>query len=178
MRLASSILPRSSRFLKMFRAGGQVPVHTVAPDSARALAMANPYPPSSASPATSARLPWRSMLSTSPLPNCGLRIWDCGLCMQAFQSAIRNRQSAITRESAIANPQSHEEPRRHRNELRVPDQRVREDPAERALPQGDRVDRARQGVEAGVVELLERVLEAVVLQVILAEQVHPCAVVG
>src|SRR2546427_6815510 len=69
MRRDSSILPRSSRFRKMFKAGGQVPAHTVAPASARALAMAKPYPPSSAIPATKARLPRRSMLSIHPSPN-------------------------------------------------------------------------------------------------------------
>src|SRR2546430_7597854 len=47
MRRASSIFPRSSRLRKMLRAGGHVPVHTVAPASASALAIAKPYPPSS-----------------------------------------------------------------------------------------------------------------------------------
>src|SRR5438105_274223 len=47
----------------MFSAGGQVPTHTVAPASASALAMANPYPASSATPATSARFPVRSIAS-------------------------------------------------------------------------------------------------------------------
>ncbi len=42
-------------------AGGQVPRHTVAPASARAFAMAKPNPPSSATPATNARLPVRSI---------------------------------------------------------------------------------------------------------------------
>ena len=50
---------------KMPSAGGQVPTQTVAPASASALAMANPKPPSSATPATSARLPVRSMASMS-----------------------------------------------------------------------------------------------------------------
>ena len=45
----------------MFSAGGQVPTQMDAPASAIALAMANPKPPSSATPATSARLPERSM---------------------------------------------------------------------------------------------------------------------
>ena len=59
----SSILPRSRRFRKILSAGGQVATQTVAPASARLLAMANPNPPSSATPATSARFPVRSMLS-------------------------------------------------------------------------------------------------------------------
>src|SRR6266849_5689646 len=53
----SSIFPRRRRFSKMFSAGGQVPTQMEAPASAIALAMANPNPPSSATPATSARLP-------------------------------------------------------------------------------------------------------------------------
>src|SRR6266581_9502086 len=66
MRRESSILPRSSRFRKMFSAGGHVPVHTLAPASASARAMAKPYPPSSATPATRARFPLRSIASMSP----------------------------------------------------------------------------------------------------------------
>ena len=58
----ASSLPRSSRVLKMPSAGGQVPTQTLAPASASALAMAKPKPPSSATPATNARLPRRSML--------------------------------------------------------------------------------------------------------------------
>src|SRR5688500_17108272 len=58
-----SNLPRSSMVLKIPSAGGQVPTHTLAPASARALAMANPKPPSSATPATNARLPRRSMFN-------------------------------------------------------------------------------------------------------------------
>src|SRR3954469_22707784 len=58
-----SSLPRSSRVLKMPRAGGQVPTQTEAPASASALAMAKPSPAASATPAPSARLPVRSMLS-------------------------------------------------------------------------------------------------------------------
>src|SRR2546425_131370 len=57
----SSIFPRRSRFSKMLSAGGQVPTQMEAPASAIALAMAKPNPPSSATPATSARLPERSM---------------------------------------------------------------------------------------------------------------------
>src|SRR5437016_2203865 len=47
----------------MFSAGGQVPTTMFAPASARDFAIANPNPPSSATPATRARLPLRSMLS-------------------------------------------------------------------------------------------------------------------
>ena len=60
-RIESPSLPRSSSFSKMPSAGGQVPTHTVAPASAKALAMANPNPASSATPAMKARLPRRSM---------------------------------------------------------------------------------------------------------------------
>src|ERR1700704_1148810 len=49
--------------MKMLRAGGQVPTDTLAPASARDLAIANPNPASSATPATSARLPARSIFS-------------------------------------------------------------------------------------------------------------------
>lgn len=52
----------------MLRAGGHVPTETEAPASARALAMAKPNPPSSATPATSALFPVRSILSM---------IWIC-----------------------------------------------------------------------------------------------------
>src|SRR5690606_36565764 len=44
-------------------AGGHVPRQTDAPASASAFAMAKPKPPSSATPATNARLPERSMPS-------------------------------------------------------------------------------------------------------------------
>src|SRR5690349_8018284 len=44
-------------------AGGHVPTQTVAPASFRAFAMAKPKPPSSATPATNARLPVRSIES-------------------------------------------------------------------------------------------------------------------
>src|SRR5947208_1819977 len=47
----------------MLSAGGQVPTTMLAPASARDFAIANPNPPSSATPATRARLPLRSMLS-------------------------------------------------------------------------------------------------------------------
>src|SRR5438270_7124949 len=59
----SANLPRSSMVLKMPNAGGQVPAMMVAPASASDLAMAKPKPPSSATPATSARFPRRSMAS-------------------------------------------------------------------------------------------------------------------
>ena len=60
----------------------------------------------------------------------------------------------------------------------MPHQRVREDPAQRALLLWDRVHGACQAVEEGIVEILDRPLDAVVLQVILAEQRHPGPVVG
>ena len=63
MRRDSSILPRSNRFRKMFSAGGQVATQTVAPAWARHFAMAKPKPPSSATPATRARFPVKSMFS-------------------------------------------------------------------------------------------------------------------
>src|SRR5438874_12398262 len=59
----ASSLPRASMVLKMPNAGGQVPTQMVAPASASDLAMAKPKPPSSATPATSARFPRRSMAS-------------------------------------------------------------------------------------------------------------------
>src|ERR1017187_8921800 len=54
-------LPRSSNASKIAIAGGQVPTQMLAPASASAFAMANPNPPSSATPATKARLPERSI---------------------------------------------------------------------------------------------------------------------
>src|SRR6059058_3297421 len=62
----SSIFPRRRRFSKMFSAGGQVPTQIFAPASASDLAMANPYPASSATPATRARFPVRSIGSIAP----------------------------------------------------------------------------------------------------------------
>ena len=59
----SSIFPRSSSLVKMPSAGGQLPTQIAAPASASALAMAKPKPPSSDTPATSARLPVRSIAS-------------------------------------------------------------------------------------------------------------------
>src|SRR3954453_6953844 len=47
--------------MKMLRAGGHVPTHTLAPASASALAIAKPKPASSATPATNARRPSRSI---------------------------------------------------------------------------------------------------------------------
>ena len=52
-----------------------------------------------------------------------------------------------------------------------------ENPAERPLPLGNGVHRARERVEERIVQRLERLLDAVVLQVILAEQLHPGVVV-
>src|SRR6476661_4975346 len=47
----------------MPRAGGQLPTQMLAPASANALAIANPKPPSSETPAINARLPVRSIAS-------------------------------------------------------------------------------------------------------------------
>src|SRR2546421_2892007 len=69
----SSILPRRSRFSKMLSAGGQVPTQTFAPASASDLAMANPYPASSATPATRARFPVRSIGSIAPFSRAPLK---------------------------------------------------------------------------------------------------------
>ncbi len=70
-RSESAILPRSSRFSKIPIAGGQVPTVIEAPASARALAIAKPKPPSSATPAMKARLPVRSMPSMQGTPREG-----------------------------------------------------------------------------------------------------------
>src|SRR5438128_6460526 len=68
----SAILPRSSSFVKMPSAGGQLPRQTLAPASASALAIAKPNPPSSDTPATKARLPFRSIASIAdPSPADG-----------------------------------------------------------------------------------------------------------
>lgn len=56
---------------KMPNAGGQAPTQMDAPASAKALAMAKPYPASSATPATSARFPHRSIVSMEPMPPLG-----------------------------------------------------------------------------------------------------------
>src|SRR4051794_40465989 len=47
--------------MKMLSAGGHVPTQTLAPASAIAFAIANPKPASSATPATNARRPSRSI---------------------------------------------------------------------------------------------------------------------
>src|SRR5690348_5720345 len=147
MRRDSSILPRSSRFRKMLRAGGHVPAHTVAPASASALAMAKPYPPSSATPATNARFPLRSMLSI------------CSPITRKSERGTRNRSPAFRSAYRVSRSALDEEPRRHRNQLRVPDQCVGEDSTQRPLLRGDRVRGARQGVEKLVIQVLERPLE-------------------
>src|SRR5439155_14232286 len=67
----SAILPRSSSFVKIPSAGGQLPRQMLAPASASALAIAKPNPPSSDTPATKARLPFRSIASMDPLPADG-----------------------------------------------------------------------------------------------------------
>ena len=62
-RATSLIFPRSSSFVKIASAGGQVPTQTLAPASARSFAIAKPKPPSSATPATNARLPLKSIFN-------------------------------------------------------------------------------------------------------------------
>src|SRR3989441_9269530 len=101
MRRDSSILPRSSRFRKMFRAGDQVPAHTVAPASASALAIAKPYPPSSATPATNARFPLRSMLSIAPPPERGMQNVEGGI---EGEGGIANDARAAIPHSAFRIP--------------------------------------------------------------------------
>src|SRR5206468_9499337 len=118
----------------MLSAGGHVPVQTVAPASVSALAMAKPYPPSSAMPATRARLPRRSMLSMKS---------------------------------------SHEEPRCHRDQLRVLHQRMGEHAAQRPFVARNAVDGPRQFIEERVVQTLQRLLDAIVLEMVVAQQVHP-----
>src|SRR5205809_369681 len=67
-----AILPRSSSLVKMPSVGGHVPTQTVAPASASAFAIAKPNPPSSDTPATKARLPFRSIGSIAdPSPADG-----------------------------------------------------------------------------------------------------------
>src|SRR3989449_995969 len=68
----SAILRRSSSWVKMRSVGGHVPTQTVAPASASALAIARPTRPSSDTPATKARLPFRSIGSIAdPSPADG-----------------------------------------------------------------------------------------------------------
>src|SRR3989442_4328991 len=67
----SAILPRATSLVKMPSAGGRLPGQMLAPASASALAIAKPNPPSSDTPATKARLPFRSIASMDPLPADG-----------------------------------------------------------------------------------------------------------
>src|SRR5207245_3958818 len=55
---------------------------------------------------------------------------------------------------------------------------VREDAAERGLALRDPVHGAREGVEEVVIQALERLLDAIVLEVVLSQQLHPGAVIG
>src|SRR5207253_5019837 len=161
MRRDASILPRSSRFRKMFRAGGHVPVHTVAPASASALAMAKPYPPSSATPATRARLPRRSILSIRS-PFLEMRDARCGM--------------RGTRHRRIPHPASripsYEEPRCYRYELWMSYQRMREDAAQRAFLRRDRIHGAGERVEERVVHLFQGALDAVVPEMVVAQELQ------
>src|SRR5690242_5197847 len=72
----------------------------------------------------------------------------------------------------------HKESRRHRNQLRMLDQGMSKNPPEGAFPLWDSVDRAREPVVETVVQPLERLLDAVVLEMILAEHAHPRVVVA
>src|SRR3989442_4831466 len=67
----SAILPRSSSFVTMRSAGAELQGQMLAPASASALAIAKRTPPSSDTPATKARLPFRSIASMDPLPADG-----------------------------------------------------------------------------------------------------------
>src|SRR5207245_10494555 len=63
---------------------------------------------------------------------------------------------------------SHETPRCDRDQLRMPHERMREDPSQRSLACGDAVCGARQAVEESVIQLVERLLDAVMRAVVLA----------
>src|SRR5438132_1233468 len=166
MRRDASILPGSSRIRKMFRAGGHVPVHTVAPASASALAMAKPYPPSSATPATRARLPRRSMLSICP-PRT-----------RKSEHGTRNSPPAIRSAFRVSRSVLDEESRRHRDQLRMPDQRMREYAAQRAFLRRDRIHGAGERVEERVAHLFQGALDAVVPEMVVAQELHPGGVIG
>src|SRR3989441_2022044 len=66
-----AISRRQTSFVKMPSAGGPLPGQILPPASASALAIAKPNPPSSDTPATKARLPFRSIASMDPLPADG-----------------------------------------------------------------------------------------------------------
>ncbi len=95
----------------MLSAGGHVPTHTVAPASASAFAIAKPNPPSSATPATSARLPVRSIESMAAC------LADFGafhkVQSEASSSSIASKGSARTLASSRCAPtRSHSLPAR------------------------------------------------------------------
>ena len=60
----------------------------------------------------------------------------------------------------------------------MPDQRVCEDSTQRPLVARNRVHGVCKRIEEIVVQLLERLLDPVILQVVIAEQPHPLCVVG
>ncbi len=62
-----------------------------------------------------------------------------------------------------------EEPRRYRNQLRVPYQRVGENASDGSLVRRNAVHSPRQAVVERVVHVLERLFDAVILEVVLAE---------
>src|SRR5438309_3121127 len=54
---------------------------------------------------------------------------------------------------------------------------MREDPTQRPLLRRDPVRGARKGVEKLVIQILERPLEAIILEVIVPQQLHPLGVI-
>src|SRR5437588_292113 len=76
----------------MFRAGGHVPVHTVAPASASALAMAKPYPSISASGAV--------VLAVAVAPQLNPRAVIGAQPPRAGVAGAERRRGRLTREAA------------------------------------------------------------------------------
>src|SRR5882762_2515193 len=71
----------------------------------------------------------------------------------------------------------HEKPRRYRNQLRMPDQRMRKDATDGPLVRRDVVRRPSQLVKRRVIHSLYRLLDPVVLEVVLAAELHPRLVI-
>ena len=78
--MSSSNLPVRSDFSKMPRTGGHVPTVTVAPDSASALQIAQPYPVESATPATKATFSCKVKTQSTWMPICTLSCGAAVLC--------------------------------------------------------------------------------------------------
>src|SRR5438270_13786376 len=85
----------------------------------------------------------------------------------ALRSAFRVSRSALDQES-----------RRHRNHLRVPDERMREDPPQRAALKRDGIRRAGHPVEEIVGQALERPLDVAVLELLIPADLHPPGMAG